>query len=213
MTGGGGAGVDDSPFSPSISQSVDSALKRAAESTPTMAKSVKDAMSHAESYAKAQKTKNSSNKNKERASVAGTIVKMLDRMDSSSNDSAMGAQVNLMIMRQLEEMNKGMARHAREERCERKKERERRKRRRAKKKAKQLVMRASLEDLDDHGGKGAGFLSESSDSESSDSSDSGDSSDDSGYGKGDWRCRKKVGETDDGRAGGVDGNDGGVVDK
>jgi hypothetical protein len=63
--GGGGAGADDSPFSPSISQSVDSALKRAAELTPTMAMSVKDAMSRAESYTKAQKTKNSSNKNKE----------------------------------------------------------------------------------------------------------------------------------------------------
>ncbi len=117
-------------------------LKIAAELTPTVAKSVMDVMSRAESYAKAQKTKNSSNKNKERASVAGTIVKMLERVDSSSNDSAMGAQVNLMIMRQLEEMNKGMARRAREERRERKKERERRKRHRAKKKAKQWVMRA-----------------------------------------------------------------------
>ncbi len=172
--------VDDSPFSPCISQSVDSALKRAAESTPTLAKSVKDAMSRAESYAKAQKTKNSSNKNKERASVAGTIVKMLERMDSSLNDSVMGAQVNLMIMRQLEEMNKGMAQRAREERRERKKERERRKRRRVKKRAKRRVMRASLEDLDDHGGQGAGFLGKSSDSESSDSSDSGNSSEDSG---------------------------------
>ncbi len=180
-----------------------------------MAKSVKDAMSRAESYAKAQKTKKSSNKNKERASVAGTIIKMLDRMDSSSNDSAMGAQVNLMIMRQLEEMNKGMAQRACEERSERKKERERRKRkrRRAKKKAKQWEMRASLEDLDNHGGKGAGFWSKSSDSESSDSSNSGNSSDDSGYGKGDWRCRKKVGETDDGHVRGVYGNGGGVVDK
>jgi hypothetical protein len=118
----------------SISQSVDSALKRAAESTPTVAKSMKDAMSHAESHAKAQKTKKMSNKNKEQVSVAGTIVKMLERMDSSSNDSAMGAQVNLMIMRQLEEMNKGMARCWRKERRKRKKERERRKRRRAKKK-------------------------------------------------------------------------------
>ncbi len=213
VTGGGGAGVDDSPFSPSISQSVDSALKRAVELTPTVAKSVKDAMSRAESYAKAQKMKNSSNKNKERASVMGTIIKMLDRMDSSSNDSAMGAQVNLMIMRQLEEMNKGMAQRVHEERHERKKERERRKRRRAKKKAKRREMRASLEDLDDHGGKGSGFWSESSGSESSDSSDSGDSSDDSGYGKGEWRRRKKLGETDDGRVRGVDGNGGGVVDK
>jgi hypothetical protein len=46
--GGGLAGVDDSPFSPPISQGVDSALKRAAELTPTVAKSAKDAMSCAE---------------------------------------------------------------------------------------------------------------------------------------------------------------------
>jgi hypothetical protein len=57
VRGGSGAGMDDSPFSPSISRSVDSALKRAAELTPTVAKSVKDAMSRAESYAKAQDKK------------------------------------------------------------------------------------------------------------------------------------------------------------
>ena len=103
-------GLDDSPFSPSISQSVDSALKtRAAESTPTDAKSALDELSCASSYLKAEKTKNSSNKNKEQTSVAGTIVKMLERMDSSSNESAMGAQVSLIIMCQLEEMNASMA--------------------------------------------------------------------------------------------------------
>jgi hypothetical protein len=74
-------------------------------------------------------------------------------------------------------------------------------------------MRALLEVLDNHKGKGAGLWSKSSDSESSDSSDSGDSSDGSGYGKGDWRRRKKLGETDDGCVGSVDGNGGGVVDK
>ena len=51
-----------SPFSLSISQSANSTLKKAAESTPTVSKSVQDALLCAESFAKSQKTKNSSNK-------------------------------------------------------------------------------------------------------------------------------------------------------
>ncbi len=70
-------------------------------------------------------------------------------------------------------------------------------------------MQAALEDLDNHGGKGAGFWSKSSASESSNSSNSGGNSDDSRYRKGEWRHRKKVGETDGGLVGDVDGNGGG----
>jgi hypothetical protein len=97
---------------------VSNALRRAAETTLPMEKSVRNAMIWVELFAKAQKTKNSSNKSKEQASVAGTIVKMLNRMDSSTNES-LGAQMNLMIMKQLEEMNRGMARRAPEERRKR----------------------------------------------------------------------------------------------
>jgi hypothetical protein len=130
-----GAGEEDgSPFLPSRTQSVSNALRRAAEMTPPMEKSVRDAMIWAESFAKAQKMKNFSNKSKERASVAGTIVKMLDRMDSSTNES-LGAQMNLMIMNQLEEMNGGMAWRAREERREKAKEKKRRHKRQEKKRA------------------------------------------------------------------------------
>ncbi len=114
-----GAGEEDgSPFLPSRTQSVSNALRRAAETTLPMEKSVRNAMIWVELFAKAQKTKNSSNKSKEQASVAGTIVKMLNRMDSSTNES-LGAQMNLMIMKQLEEMNRGMARRAPEERRKR----------------------------------------------------------------------------------------------
>lgn len=205
----GEVGSGDSPFSPSISQSVGSALKRAAETTPTIEKSAKDALARASSYIKAQKTKNSSNKNKERTSVAGTIAKMLDRMDSSTNESAMTAQMNMMMMRQLEEMNASMARRAREERRERKRERKRRKRARAKKRAKRQVQRAALEDMDDHGGKGAGFWSMSSDSISDSGESSSDSDQSSNYGKGQWRPRKKVTERENARGGeDVNRNDG-----
>ena len=65
-----------------------------------MSKSVQNAMARAESLAKAAKTKNSSNKKKERTSIAGTIVKMMERIDSSSN-STMTANMNMMMMRQM----------------------------------------------------------------------------------------------------------------
>jgi hypothetical protein len=58
-----GAGEEDgSPFLPSMAQSVSNVLRRAAETTPPMEKSMHDALTQVESFAKAQKTKNSSNK-------------------------------------------------------------------------------------------------------------------------------------------------------
>ena len=54
-----------SPTLPSQTQSVRSALEKAAESTPPMSKSVQSAIARAESLGKAAKTKNSSNKKKE----------------------------------------------------------------------------------------------------------------------------------------------------
>ena len=87
-----------SPTLPSQTQSVCSALEKAAESTPPMLKSVQNAMARAESLAKAAKTKNSSTKKKERTSIAGTIVKMIERIDSSSN-STMMTNMNMMMMR------------------------------------------------------------------------------------------------------------------
>ena len=77
-------------------------------------------------------------------------------------------------------------------------------------------MRATLADLNDHGGKAAGFWSKSSASDSSNSSDSGSNSDvsvSSNYGNGEWRQRKKVGKTDKGCVGDVNGDGGEEVDK
>ncbi len=70
----------------------------------------------------------------------------------------MANSVNIMIVRQLDAINRSMERHERKERHEKRKKRERRKRQRAKGKATHWVMQAALEDLDDHGGKGAGFF-------------------------------------------------------
>jgi hypothetical protein len=57
--------------------------------------------------------------------------------------------MNMMLMRQMEEINRGMERRYKEERRERKREKKRRRKRRDKRNAK----RRSMMDLDDHGGK------------------------------------------------------------
>ena len=54
---------------------------------------------------------------------------MLEKMESTSTESLMASQVNMMIMRQLDAMNRSMDRREREERREKRKKRERRKRR------------------------------------------------------------------------------------
>ena len=91
-----------------------------AEKTLLMEKSVRNGLAWAELSVKAQKTKKSSNKGKESASVAGSIVKLLDKFDSTSNGNLTGQGMTVMIMQQLEEMNRGMARYEREERQEKK---------------------------------------------------------------------------------------------
>ena len=114
---------------------------------------------------------------------------MIERIDLSSN-STMTTNMNMMMMRQTEEINRGMVQRHKEERRERKREKKRRQKRWDKRNAKQR----SMMDLDDHGEKGAGFWSESSSSESSSSSSSDNSSQDSGYGKGEWWGQANVQE-------------------
>ena len=62
-----------SPTSSFMLQSIRTTLDRAAESTPPLLKSVSSAIiAKASSLAKSEKTKNSSNKSKERTSIAST---------------------------------------------------------------------------------------------------------------------------------------------
>jgi hypothetical protein len=135
-----------------------------------------------------QKIKKSSNKNKERSSIAGTISKVMEKIDSESTESLMAASMKMMILRQLDAMNRSMERRECKERRKKRKKRERRKRQCANVKAKR---QAALEDLDDHGGEGSGYLSKSSMLASSNSSISdGSSGQSSGYGRGEWRHKK-----------------------
>jgi hypothetical protein len=64
------------------------------------------ALRKAESSIKAQKTKNSSNKHKERTFIAGAIIKLIEQGQGSS--SSMGATMNMTLMRQMKHINKSM---------------------------------------------------------------------------------------------------------
>jgi hypothetical protein len=137
----------------------------------------RDALRTAESSIKAQKTKNSSNKHKERMSIVGAIVKLIEQGQGSS--SSIGATMNMTLMRQMEHINKSMDNQDKRETKERKKERKRWRKRRAKNKAKKARKRVALEGLEDHGGKARRV--DSSSSSSSDSEDNESSSSDSDH--------------------------------
>ncbi len=76
--------------------------KGVGEVTPT----IHAGLRRAEDFMKAQKTKNLSNKNKERTTIAGAIVKLVERQDLSG----MAASMSMMLMRQLNAMNSSMDR-------------------------------------------------------------------------------------------------------
>jgi len=86
------------------------------------------------STTQSQKTKNSTNKRpKERTSIAGAIVKLIEKQGNGSGDVAMN--MSMMMMRQLEQMNKSMDKRDRREEKERRKKRKRKRKKRKRKKA------------------------------------------------------------------------------
>jgi hypothetical protein len=139
---------------------------------------------------KSAKTKKSSNKNKERTSIAGAIVNLIEQGQPGGSSREMSVNMSIMLMRQLDSINKSMDKRERHEEKRRKKERKRQKKRHAKKKRKKARKRVAYEGLKNHGGKAGGKYSSSSDSNSSDNdssdSSSNGSSQSSNYGRGSW---------------------------
>jgi hypothetical protein len=135
---------------------------------------VRSALKRAESSVKAQKTKHASNKNKERTSIAGTIVKLFEK-DNSSSDGV-SANLSMMLMPQMEAINKSMEKREHRERIDKRRKRKCRKKRHTKKREKKRAKKAALEGQEDHGGK-AGVVGSSDSSSSIDSSDSESNSD------------------------------------
>jgi hypothetical protein len=156
---------------------------------------VRAGLKRADYLMKAQKTKDSSNKSKERTLIAGAIVKMIERQESSG----MAASMSMMLMRQLNAMNSSLKRWERQERRQERRQRKKRKlckKHRAMKKAKKNAREATFADLDDHGGK-AGLDSSSSSGSKSNSSDSDSdssshTSQSSNHGCGSWRRKGDI---------------------
>jgi hypothetical protein len=115
---------------------------------------VRGALKRAASLVKAQKTKNASNKNNERISLAGAIVKLLERVQSPSD--GMAVNMSMMLMKQMKAINKSMDKCAHKERQDERRERKSRKKRHAKKRKKKRAKKAALEGMVDHGGKTSG---------------------------------------------------------
>ncbi len=161
---------------------------------------VRAGLKRADDLMKAQKTKNSSNKSKERTSIAGAIVKMIERQGSSG----MVASMSMMLMRQLNAMNSSLERREQQERRQERRQRKKRtklhKKHRVMKKAKKKAREATLANLDDHGGKAGLDCSSSSGSNSnssnSDSNSSSHTSQSSNYGRGSWRCKGDIDKED-----------------
>ena len=78
--------------------------------TPLPLGDVNVALRRASSSVWSDKTKNSSNKNKERTSIAGTIVKLLEQQQPSSNSERNErlVMITMTIMRQMENLDKSM---------------------------------------------------------------------------------------------------------
>ncbi len=75
---------------------------------------------------KNQKTKNSSNKNKDRTSIAGSIAKLIDSLSMNidtdeGEDANVAKRMNMLMMRQLDLMDRTMERREKEDRKEQRK--------------------------------------------------------------------------------------------
>jgi hypothetical protein len=94
---------------------------------------------------KNQKTKNSSNKNRDRTSIAGSISKLIDSLSTNTNteeweDVNVAKRMNILMMRQMDSMDRRMEMRDKEDRKEqRKKKKKRQKKKRAKKRAKKAT--------------------------------------------------------------------------
>jgi hypothetical protein len=88
---------------PSRARSTTSTIR----STTSTTSNLSAALKRAGSSVKLQKLKNSSNKSKERTSVASVIVQLIEGMKETSSGD-MSAQMNLLFMHQIDAMDRRM---------------------------------------------------------------------------------------------------------
>jgi hypothetical protein len=101
---------------------------------PSRTTAARPASRNSTSSLKNHKTKNSSNKNKYRTSIAGSIVKLINSLSMNSDEGEnanVAKRMNILMMQQLDSMDRRMERCDKEERKEqRKKKGQRREQRR-----------------------------------------------------------------------------------
>jgi hypothetical protein len=119
-----------------------------------------------------QKTKNALNKIKERSSIAGAIVKLIEKTENNQSAASLSANMSMMLICQMEAINQSMDKRACQEEKEERRKRRHHKKCRAKKGAKKMARKAALEGLPNYGGKAGGSSSSNSSSSSSDSNSS-----------------------------------------
>jgi hypothetical protein len=88
---------------------------------PSRTTAARPASCNSTSSLKNQKTKNSSNKNKDRTSIAGLIAKLIDSLSTNTDegeDGNVAKTMNILMMRQLDSMDRRMERRDKEERKE-----------------------------------------------------------------------------------------------
>ncbi len=122
---------------------------------PSRTTATRPASSSSTSSLKNQKTKNLSNKNKDPTSFAGLIAKLIDLISTSTDEveqANVDKRMNILMMRQLDLMDRRMERREKEGRKEQRKKKKRQKKKRRKKRAKKAARQVALEDQDDHGG-------------------------------------------------------------
>jgi hypothetical protein len=95
---------------------------------------------------KNQKTKNSSNKNRDCTSIAGLILMLINSLSTNTDEGEnvnVAKRMNILMMRQLDSMDRRMAMCDKEDRKEQHKKKKRQKKKRAKKRAKRIAKKAT----------------------------------------------------------------------
>jgi hypothetical protein len=86
---------------------------------PSRTTAARPASRNSTSLSKNQKTKNSSNKNKDHTSIAGLIAKPIDLISTNANEGEeanVAKRMNILMMRQLDSVDRRMERREKDDR-------------------------------------------------------------------------------------------------
>jgi hypothetical protein len=97
---------------------------------PSCTTAARPASRNSTSLLKNQKTKNSLNKHKGHTSIAGSILKLINLLSTNTSkgeDANVAKRMNILMMRQLDSLDRRMERHDMEDQKEQRKKKKRQK--------------------------------------------------------------------------------------